>query len=456
MMNNFFSRNRKGLFCKMRMGLIISVLLVGSIFKPQEALSQVPEPTVTYGAGTHTHSVSKSARIEVYALGAGGGGQGGHADKKCDLLGHSYDCGTGGAGGSGAAAYMKFDIMEPITLEIKVGSGGYKGDAHYEDCCGSCSLRTGVNGGDGEATTVKWGSNTLTVAGGKGGGVGRESNDQTVTGGGGGASSIRPEAIALDNWDTAEGSKGDDGALKSMVSSMGANAPTLKIGSFSPFGGGIAAYNYNGSGSCSSANLPCTNAEAGAGGSGAYSDANLGGNPGGNGQVRIIVTYYHTVSFNTGTGGTSIPSQEVLNGLNATQPSNPTRDGYIFAGWNRDFSNIRENTEITAYWIPTSPPENPRLSCGCGNLTVFWDVIPGMHWAGAGRVRIETSGALEETFFAQYNEGTAGYTIEMPEGLLENTESKTFTATLSWENIPERTITVELRGLLKTNLLFQI
>lgn len=49
-----------------------------------------------------------------------------------------------------------------------------------------------------------------------------------------------------------------------------------------------------------------------------------------------------------------ISTQTVTRGGSATPPSNPTRDGYVFTGWNKSFTNITANTDIHAqYTIKT-------------------------------------------------------------------------------------------------------
>jgi len=48
--------------------------------------------------------------------------------------------------------------------------------------------------------------------------------------------------------------------------------------------------------------------------------------------------------------GTEIDSQEVEEGQSATAPADPTRDGYTFIGWDKDFSQVYSNIEVTAQY----------------------------------------------------------------------------------------------------------
>lgn len=51
---------------------------------------------------------------------------------------------------------------------------------------------------------------------------------------------------------------------------------------------------------------------------------------------------------------TVLDTQKVEEGSVATAPKNPTREGYDFLGWNKEYTNITEDIEITAtYQIKT-------------------------------------------------------------------------------------------------------
>lgn len=70
-------------------------------------------------------------------------------------------------------------------------------------------------------------------------------------------------------------------------------------------------------------------------------------------------TTYHTVSFNMGGHGATVPSQRVADGAYATRPADPTAEGWTFGGWYTsdglttafDFdSQIEADTTIYAKW----------------------------------------------------------------------------------------------------------
>ncbi|MFA9370525.1 MAG: leucine-rich repeat protein [Labilibaculum antarcticum] len=65
--------------------------------------------------------------------------------------------------------------------------------------------------------------------------------------------------------------------------------------------------------------------------------------------AEYIISIY-TVSFED-YDGTLLKSEELSYGLAATAPSNPTRTGYTFTGWDAAFDNIKANTTVTAEFV---------------------------------------------------------------------------------------------------------
>lgn len=63
--------------------------------------------------------------------------------------------------------------------------------------------------------------------------------------------------------------------------------------------------------------------------------------------TRTVDTY--TVRF-LDWNGNVLKTQTVEHGKDATPPSNPTRDGYTFTGWQGTYTNITANTDIIAQY----------------------------------------------------------------------------------------------------------
>jgi len=198
------------------------------------------------------------------------------------------DIGTGGAGGGGAATYVKLGNLElkkndPISLNITVGKGGPGGSYIYDNISGSWAGKPGTAGG---TTKVVYKDATVTAPGGGGGG----GNNPNVNGGlgGTGSNSNIPTASKYyikDYASTVSGSSGSSGNWQKDTTSSGGNAATITgKGTISPFGGGFGALRPQGG------NSP-TDAGSGGGGRGGYAYNN--GTAGGNGLVNIVVKYFY-------------------------------------------------------------------------------------------------------------------------------------------------------------------
>ena len=84
----------------------------------------------------------------------------------------------------------------------------------------------------------------------------------------------------------------------------------------------------------------------------------VGGNKNANGTVTFsnlaytvnyTATVYYTVVFKDW-NGTILSEQTVSEGTSATAPTNPSREGYNFIGWDTDFSNVTSNLTVTAQY----------------------------------------------------------------------------------------------------------
>jgi hypothetical protein len=252
---------------------------------PKPTIEIKPEAkseTKEFNVGNHVYAFDKGfpATVEIYALGAGGGGQGGHYYYTLtNLVNHTGYCGTGAAGGGGAAIYATFAATENFSLDIVVGKGGSGGNGHDDDRNFDVSGGSGGKGGD---TRVTWNGGSIVAGGGLGGGLYKSSDNKDLTGGSGGIPSVNDNA--------APGESGRDGSQTGQAESQGGNSAALNIGSLGSFGGGTGGYR-NTSGSPCQKGTTQFGAGIGAGGTGG-SDQDQSGLKGGDGLVKIVVTYF--------------------------------------------------------------------------------------------------------------------------------------------------------------------
>lgn len=69
-----------------------------------------------------------------------------------------------------------------------------------------------------------------------------------------------------------------------------------------------------------------------------------------NGTKIYPSTVYYTVRFYDYSGGSLLKTQQVQQGGNATAPANPTRTGYTFTGWDKSYTNVQSNLNIYGTW----------------------------------------------------------------------------------------------------------
>ncbi len=123
----------------------------------------------------------------------------------------------------------------------------------------------------------------------------------------------------------------------------------------------------------------------------------------------------YTVTFKDW-DGTTLKTQSVNYGTAATAPSNPTRTGYTFTGWDKSFSNITANTTVTALYTKKNdnyPTYTVTLTDnGDGTAHIAAKLPAGV---ASGKIVIDTSdklsyviGSLSSVSSAVINENYSG------------------------------------------------
>ena len=92
---------------------------------------------------------------------------------------------------------------------------------------------------------------------------------------------------------------------------------------------------------------------------------------------------YYTVTFKD-YDGTVLSTQTIEEGYDAIAPADPTRDGYIFKGWSKSFTNVSSNLEVIALYesvIAPDEPEEPSTS-SITNIKIGDTVLQNLYIGG--------------------------------------------------------------------------
>ncbi|MDD8048087.1 MAG: InlB B-repeat-containing protein [Thomasclavelia sp.] len=74
-------------------------------------------------------------------------------------------------------------------------------------------------------------------------------------------------------------------------------------------------------------------------------------------EVIITPKLKYQVVFEDGDGNT-LSDQTIEEGKNALAPKNPTKEGYEFNGWDKDYSSVKDTIVITPKWKKITPASN--------------------------------------------------------------------------------------------------
>ncbi len=141
---------------------------------------------------------------------------------------------------------------------------------------------------------------------------------------------------------------------------------------------------------------------------------------------------YYTVTFKDW-NGTTLKTQSVAYGSNATPPPNPSRTGYTFTGWNGSYNNITGDRTITAQY----------------SINTYTNHIA--HWAGGFENQEGTNGSKNmfhlgnSSFTATYGSSymlDASRAITIPKGY-KLSDFGTSSISGSWKGYPIGTKTVQ-------------
>lgn len=109
-----------------------------------------------------------------------------------------------------------------------------------------------------------------------------------------------------------------------------------------------------------------------------------------------VMTFVRTVSknakqsvaFNTN-GGSVVATQTASYDTNIVKPANPTKKGFIFAGWYKDAANktawnfttdkVTESTTLYAKWVVASPTSPKATTASKTSIKLTWTAVNGVY-----------------------------------------------------------------------------
>lgn len=112
----------------------------------------------------------------------------------------------------------------------------------------------------------------------------------------------------------------------------------------------------------------------------------------------------YTVTFVNGLG-TTLKTETVNYGGNATAPANPTRTGYTFNGWSGTYTNVTSNRTITATWKIKSYTLTVTDTNSNGSFTLAYGGTKAISFKSDGYVVISTSPAKRHYFHLEKTTG---------------------------------------------------
>jgi hypothetical protein len=142
-----------------------------------------------------------------------------------------------------------------------------------------------------------------------------------------------------------------------------------------------------------------------------------------------VVTKYN-VTFKDW-DGTILKVDVVEKGNNATPPASPTRSGYVFKGWDKEYTNITADTVVTAVYNVAESGSSTSTTDGTADTEVKFDI--NFWWDQYSKGNITWDQLCQ--MVAQYNwtqqtvtdeaSRTITYYFYDPDGKLQRTESVT-------------------------------
>ena len=152
---------------------------------------------------------------------------------------------------------------------------------------------------------------------------------------------------------------------------------------------------------------------------------------------KTVPVVKHTVSF--AGEGVDIAAQEIVEGQTATKPADPTREGYVFAGWLLDgeaydfAAAVTGDITLTASWTEqTTPPVEP-IEYTVTFVNPDGEVIATQNVAPGGNAKLPTS----NDYFYEFSPVDALYNIQENKTVILTPVAKTGYSSIEYSAMGE-------------------
>ena len=147
-----------------------------------------------------------------------------------------------------------------------------------------------------------------------------------------------------------------------------------------------------------------------------------------------LVTY--TVTFKDWDGSV-LKTQTVASGGSASAPTNPTRSGYTFTGWDKDYNHVTSDLVVTAQYA-----KNPIITFT--QNSGGYVLCNGIRYVGNSTVSVQRGSNVNITVYANENYYIKSIQMSDFEDLIEDPNARETTFPFGFENInTDEKLTIE-------------
>ena len=149
-----------------------------------------------------------------------------------------------------------------------------------------------------------------------------------------------------------------------------------------------------------------------------------------------LASVSYTVTFKDWDGSV-LKTQTVASGGSASAPTNPTRSGYTFTGWDKDYNNVTSDLVVTAQYA-----KNPIITFT--QNSGGYVLCNGIRYVGNSTVSVQRGSNVNITIYANENYYIKSIHMSDFEDLIEDPNARETTFPFGFENInTDEKLTIE-------------